>query len=74
MTPSKWKAESPTRANPRTTAPFQVVLYASPVRGIDKYSVPIGEVTIPAGLAPGQIVPYQTSVQLPVDAHPRRQQ
>ena len=27
--------------------------------------MPIGEVTIPAGLAPGQSVPYQTSVQLP---------
>ena len=47
------------------TAPFQVALYASPVRGVDKFAVPIGEVTIPAGLAPGQSVPYQTSVQLP---------
>jgi hypothetical protein len=48
-----------------TTAPLQVALYASPVRGIDKYSVAVGQVTIPAGLAPGQSVPYQTSVTLP---------
>ncbi len=52
------------------TAPFQVAIYASPVRGIDKYSVPIGEVTIPAGLAPGQTIPYQTSVQLPTTPIP----
>ena len=49
---------------------FQVAIYASPVRGIDKYSVPIGEVTIPAGLAPGQTVPYQTSVTLPASPIP----
>ena len=48
-----------------TTAPFEVALYASPVRGIDKYSVQIGQVMIPAGLAPGQTIPYQTSVNLP---------
>ena len=30
--------------------------------------------TIPAGLAPGQTVPYQTSVTLPSYAHARRQQ
>src|SRR6516164_6003460 len=48
-----------------TTAPFQVALYASPVRGIDKYSVPIGSVTIPAGLGAGQSVPYQATVTLP---------
>jgi hypothetical protein len=48
-----------------TTAPFQVAIYASPVRGIDKYSVQIGEVTIPAGLGAGQYVPFTDSVQLP---------
>ena len=53
------------QGNSTETVPFQVELYASPVRGIDKYAVPIGEVTIPAGLAPGQTVPYQTSVQIP---------
>jgi hypothetical protein len=48
-----------------TTAPLQVGLYASDVRGINKYSVPIGQVTIPAGLAPGQTVPYNTTVSIP---------
>jgi len=48
-----------------TTAPFEVAIYASPVRGIDKYSVQIGQVMIPAGLVPGQSIPYQTSVNLP---------
>src|SRR5947209_7744643 len=43
-----------------TTAPVQVTLYASPVRGVNPHSVPIGQVTIPAGLAPGEWVPYQT--------------
>lgn len=37
-----------------TTAPFQIVIYASPIRGIMKYSLPIGEVTVPAGLAPAR--------------------
>ena len=36
-----------------TTAPFQITIYASPIRGIDRYSVPIGQVQIPAGLAAG---------------------
>jgi CARDB len=48
-----------------TTGPFEITIYASPIRGIDKYSVPIGEVQIPAGLAPGEAVPYQTSVVIP---------
>ncbi len=48
-----------------TTAPFEVALYASPVKGLDKYSLQIGQVMIPAGLTPGQSVPYQTTVQLP---------
>jgi hypothetical protein len=48
-----------------TTAPFQIEIYASDIRGINKYVVPIGTVTIPSGLAPGQSVPYQTSVNLP---------
>jgi len=48
-----------------TTAPFEVALYASPVKGIDKYAVQIGQVEIPAGLAPGQSVPYETSADLP---------
>ncbi len=52
------------------TVPFQVEIYASPVRGLDKYSVPLGEVTIPAGLAPGQSIPYQTSVTIPTTPIP----
>ncbi|HKI17794.1 MAG TPA: CARDB domain-containing protein [Isosphaeraceae bacterium] len=53
-----------------TTAPFEVEIYASPVRGIDKYSVSIAEVEIPAGLAAGQSIPYQTSVQIPASPVP----
>jgi hypothetical protein len=53
-----------------TTAPFEVAIYASPVRGIDKYSVPIGQVEVPAGLAPGQSIPYETSVQIPASPVP----
>ena len=53
-----------------TTTPLQVAIYASPVRGIDKYSVPIGEATIPAGLAPGQSADYETPVQLPTTPIP----
>lgn len=48
-----------------TTTPVQVEIYASPVRGINEYSVPIGSVTVPAGIEPGQWVPYQTSLNLP---------
>jgi CARDB len=48
-----------------TTAPFQITIYASPIRGEDRYAVPIGEVQIPAGLTPGEVVPYQTSVVIP---------
>jgi len=48
-----------------TTVPFSIELYASPIRGIDRYSVPLGSVTIPAGLGAGQIAAYQTSLILP---------
>jgi hypothetical protein len=53
-----------------TSVPVQVGLYASSVRGIRKYAVPIGQVTIPAGLAPGQSVPYQTPVAIPTTPIP----
>jgi CARDB len=53
-----------------TTAPFEITIYASSIRGINKYSVPIGEVQVPAGLAPGQAVPYQTSVAIPTTPIP----
>jgi hypothetical protein len=48
-----------------TTAPFSVVFYASPIRGINHKSVPIGYVTIPAGLAAGQTAAYESSLNLP---------
>jgi hypothetical protein len=48
-----------------TTQPFQVVIYASPIKGISPYSLALGDVTVPAGLAPGATVPYTTSVTLP---------
>jgi CARDB len=53
-----------------TTSSFEVAFYASPVRGIDKYSVPLGSVMIPAGLAAGTYVPYSTSVQIPTTPIP----
>jgi hypothetical protein len=48
-----------------TTAPFEVTIYASSIRGLNRYSVAIGEVQIPAGLAAGAATPYQTSVMIP---------
>jgi hypothetical protein len=48
-----------------TTAPFTITLYASSFRGVNRYALPIANLMIPAGLAPGQAVPYQTSVTLP---------
>jgi hypothetical protein len=54
-----------------TPAPVEVDLYASPIRGIDRYSVLIGQVMIPGGLAPGQSVPYQASVSLPKTPIPK---
>jgi CARDB len=53
-----------------TTAPFQIEIYVDSIRGINKYAVPIGMVTIPAGLAPGQSEPYDTSVTLPTSPIP----
>ncbi len=48
-----------------TTAPVEVGLYASDVRGINTTSVPVATVTIPAGLQPGEIVPYNTTFAIP---------
>ena len=47
------------------TTPFNVAIYASPRVTIGPYSVLLGEVTIPAGLAPGQSAPFTTTVKLP---------
>src|SRR3954447_2802789 len=38
-------------------APVQIARYAAPIRRINRYSVPIGEATVPAGVAAGQTVP-----------------
>jgi hypothetical protein len=50
--------------------PVGVELYASPIRGINRYSVPIGSVTIPAGLSAGQSAAYETSITLPATPVP----
>ncbi len=47
------------------SVPFDVALYASPSQSIGKYAVPIGDVTIPASILPGQTVPFSTTVKLP---------
>jgi CARDB len=47
------------------TTPFNVGIYASHSVKIGGTSVLLGEVTIPAGLAPGQSVPFSTTVNLP---------
>ena len=52
------------------TTPFDVALYASPSTAIGRYAVPIGDVTIPAGLLPGQSVPFNTTVKLPTTPIP----
>jgi CARDB len=52
------------------TTPFDVALYASPSTAIGRYAVPIGDVTIPAGLLPGQTVPFDTTVKLPATPIP----
>ena len=47
------------------TTPFNVGIYASPTSMIGHRAVLLGEVTIPAGLAPGQSAPFSTTVTLP---------
>ena len=62
---SRSRAGSRTRVAAPRQRPFEITIYASPIRGINRYSVPIGDVQIPAGLAAGEAVPYQTSVVIP---------
>ncbi len=50
--------------------PFDVALYASPSQAIGRYAVEIGDVTIPAGIEPGQSVPFSTTVKLPATPIP----
>ena len=47
------------------TTPFNVGIYASHDSKTGGTAVLLGEVTIPAGLAPGQSAPYSTIVDLP---------
>jgi hypothetical protein len=46
-------------------APFNVGIYASPTGGVGRAAILIGEVAMPAGIAPGQSVPFTTTVKLP---------
>jgi hypothetical protein len=52
------------------TQPFKVAIYASHNNKTGPYAVPLGSVTIPAGLAPGQSAPYSTTVRLPASPVP----
>jgi hypothetical protein len=54
----------------QVTQPFQVDIYASHNNQTGPYAVKLGEVTIPAGLAPGQSVPFSTTVKLPANPIP----
>ncbi|QEH33492.1 hypothetical protein OJF2_19940 [Aquisphaera giovannonii] len=52
------------------TSSFNVGVYASSKDAVGKYSVLLGEVAIPAGLQPGQTVPFSTTVKLPTSQVP----
>jgi hypothetical protein len=47
------------------TTPFQVAIYASHAVTVGPYSVLLAEVTVPAGLAPGQSASFTTTGKLP---------
>jgi hypothetical protein len=51
-------------------APFNVGIYASHNASTGNAAVMIGEVAIPAGIAPGQSVPFTTTVKLPASPLP----
>jgi len=53
------------QGNATATQPFQVAIYASHNNKTGPYAVKLGEVTIPAGLAPGESAPYTTTLRLP---------
>lgn len=50
--------------------PFNVAIYAGSRANIGRYSVYLGEVTVPDGLAAGQSVPFTTVVKLPSNPVP----
>jgi hypothetical protein len=52
------------------TTPFNVAIYASHSVTTGPYSVLLGEVTIPAGLAPGQSSSFTTTLKLPASPLP----
>lgn len=52
------------------TGPFNVAIYAGSRPNINRRAVPIGEVTIPDGLAAGQSIPFTTTVRLPAGPVP----
>jgi hypothetical protein len=47
------------------TVPFNVEFFASTAPNVNATSVPLGEASIPAGLAPNQTSPYDQSLTLP---------
>ena len=50
--------------------PFNVAIYAGSRANIGRYSVSLGEVTIPDGLAAGHSVPFTATVRLPANPVP----
>jgi len=53
-----------------TGGPFNVAIYAGSRSTIGRYSVYLGEVTVPEGLAAGQSIPFTTTVKLPSNPVP----
>lgn len=53
------------QGNAPVTTPFHVDVYASPTAAIGADSVLLGEVTIPAGLQPGEKAPFDQILNLP---------
>ena len=58
------------QGNAATTSPFNVEVYAATATTIDKTSVPLGVVTIPAGLGPNQTANFDQNFSLPATAIP----
>jgi hypothetical protein len=58
------------QGNATTTVPFNVEVYAATGTTIDKTSVPLGVITIPAGLGPQQTSNFDQNFTLPATAIP----
>jgi hypothetical protein len=58
------------QGNAATTSPFNVEVYASTSTTIDENSVPLGVVTIPAGLGPNQTSKFDQNFSLPATPIP----